>query len=156
MTYADEDQSDQHIFWRWHGTTDQIRMALYTDSTRDGTIAFENIQPTYDAVAFENALDPGILVPYNCSARHGSTFLNGAVDGTAVTANTTPTALPDLSSADLNLAYDYMGTIRTFRIWDADLTDEGIAYVSERSEEPTISLSFNSSESSFTVSDWLP
>jgi hypothetical protein len=156
ITYADEDQSSQHIFWRWHGTTGQMLMTLYTESTRDGTIAFENTLPTYAAAGFENALDPGILVPYNCSARHGSTFLNGAVDGTALTASTTPVVLPDTSSTDLDLAYDYMGTIRTFRIWDADLTDEGIAYVSERSEEPTISLSFNSSESSFTVSDWLP
>ena len=67
-----------------------------------------------------------INVPYNIASRHGSTFINGAVDGVAITEDTTPTALPDLSTTDLNLAYDYMGTIRTFRVWDVDLGDEGL------------------------------
>jgi len=34
--------------------------------------------------------------------------------------------LPDLSTTDLNLAYDYMGTIKTFRMWADDLGDSGI------------------------------
>lgn len=68
----------------------------------------------------------GVNVPYNIASRHGSTFINGAADGTALTADTTPVALPDLSATDLSLAYDYMGTIRTFRVWSDDLGDDGI------------------------------
>ena len=68
----------------------------------------------------------GINVPYNIASRHGSTFINGATDGVALTEDTTPTALPDLSTTDLELAPTYMGTIRTFRMWDVDLGDEGI------------------------------
>ena len=156
MTYADEDLITNVAFFRWGPVGDWIRWEVQTLSTNTGRLVVQQAEnAVYDNV-ISDEFSPDILVPYNIASRHGSTFINGAVDGTALTADTTPVALPDLSSTDLNLAYDYMGTIRTFRIWDADLTDEGIAYVSERSEEPTISLSFNSSESSFTVSDWLP
>lgn len=80
---------------------------------------------TVDAVT-GGSFTSDVNVPFNIASRHGSTFINGAVDGTALTANTTPVALPDLSATDLNLAYDYMGTIRTFRVWDVDLGDTGI------------------------------
>ena len=72
----------------------------------------------------------GINVTFNIASRHGSTFINGAVDGTALTANTTPTALPDLSSTDMQIGSTFMGTIKLFRVWAEDLTDEGIAEAS--------------------------
>lgn len=72
----------------------------------------------------------GVNTPFNFASRHGSAFINGAVDGVALTADTTPTALPDLSSTDLNLAFDYMGTIKTLRMWNEDLGDAGIAEAS--------------------------
>jgi hypothetical protein len=97
---------------------------------------------------------PGILVPYNIASRHGMTFINGAVDGVALTANTTPTNLPDLSATDLNLAYDYMGTVERFRVWGVDLGDGGIELASAPSLEPSLSLTFDSSESSYIVDDW--
>jgi len=68
----------------------------------------------------------GINEPFNIASRHGSTFINGAVDGTALTANTTPIALPDLSSADMQIGDTFMGTIKLFRVWSDDLTDAGI------------------------------
>jgi len=159
MTYADTTPSTEAVFTRWLiDSNNRIENYLISNGATTGQyVSLQSSSGIVDLVATSGTYySPGILVPYNIASRHGSTFINGAVEGTALTANTTPVALPDLSSTDLELAYDYMGTIRTFRIWDADLTDEGIAYVSERSEEPTISLSFNSSESSFTVSDWLP
>ena len=72
----------------------------------------------------------GVNVPFNISSRHGSTFINGAVGGTALTADTTPTALPNLSSTDLNLGRTFMGTIGQFRMWAEDLTDAGITEAS--------------------------
>jgi len=94
-------------------------------------------------------------VPINVSSRHGSTFVNLATDGTSYTANTTPTALPDLSSTDLNLADNYMGTISEFRVWDKDLGDAGIVEATNPSLEPSLSLTFEGTgTTSFTVSDW--
>jgi len=67
----------------------------------------------------------GINVPFNIASRHGSTFINGAVDGTALTADTTPVALPDLLATDMDIGSTFMGTIKLFRVWADDLTDAG-------------------------------
>ena len=108
-----------------------------------------------DAVTSANDyFSPDILVPYNIASRHGSTFINGAVNGVALTANTTPTALPDLSSTDLSLGYTYMGTIKTFRVWNVDITDTGLVEATAPSLEPSLSLSFDSTESSFVDKGW--
>ena len=72
----------------------------------------------------------GNLLAFNTASRHGSGFINGAISGTALTANTTPSALPDLADNNLVLGYDFMGTIAQFRMWDEDLTDTGIAEAS--------------------------
>lgn len=93
---------------------------------------------------------PDINVPFNIASRHGSTFINGAVDGTALTADTTPVALPDLSATDLQLGYDYMGTISLFRIWADDLGDAGIAEASSLSLLPSLNLTFDGQSTSFT------
>jgi hypothetical protein len=100
------------------------------------------------------AYTPGVLVPYNIASRHGSTFINGAVDGVALTADTTPVALPDLSATDFNLGFDYMGTISMLRVWADDLADVGIAEATEPSEVPSLQLTFDNSETSFTIQDW--
>jgi hypothetical protein len=108
-----------------------------------------------DFLSDVSAYSPNINVPFNIASRHGSTFINGAVDGTALTANTTPTAMPNLSSSTLSLGFDFMGTIGQFRMWDEDLTDTGIATASAPSTEPSLQLTFDgSSTSSFTVLDW--
>ena len=67
----------------------------------------------------------GILQPFNFASTHASTFVAAAVNGTSLIDNTTPTALPDLSSTDINLAYDFNGTIKLARIWDKDITEAG-------------------------------
>jgi hypothetical protein len=129
----------------------------------DSSIAGNGIRWDFDQEA-NNVIDQvssgyinpfGILVPFDIASRHGSTFINGATNGVALTADTTPTALPDLSSTDLNLAYDYMGTISEFRVWDKDLGDDGIVEATNPSLEPSLSLTFEGTgTSSFTVSEW--
>jgi hypothetical protein len=47
-----------------------------------------------------------------------------------------------------------MGTVKLFRVWANDLGDDGIVDASEPSEEPSLSLTFDGSEGSFTVLDW--
>jgi hypothetical protein len=72
----------------------------------------------------------GTNVTFNLATRNGSTFINSAISGTSLTADTTPTALPNLSATDLILGYDFMGTIGQFRMWDEDLGDAGITVAS--------------------------
>lgn len=73
---------------------------------------------------------PGINVPFSIASRHGDNFVNGAVDGTALTANLTPTILPDLSSTPIQIGSTFNGFINTLRVWDVDIGDAGIAEAS--------------------------
>jgi hypothetical protein len=134
MTYADDGTNNTVTLASWPlNASNAIGLSVETDVS-GGTGGFEVVQVANGVVEIIqtiNTYSPDILVPYSIASRHGSTFVNGAVDGTALTADTTPTALPDLSSTDLNLGPDYMGTIKTFRIWDRDLTDTGIAIASD-------------------------
>jgi hypothetical protein len=113
-------------------SNNKINNYLISNGATTGQIVFlQRDAGTSDFTASPaTTYSPGILVPFNIASRHGSTFVNGAVDGTALTADTTPVALPDLSATDLDLGYDFMGTIKTFRMWAADLGDTGIAEAS--------------------------
>jgi len=156
MTYADTDAGDEVIFSRWQqSATNLIAHKLSTSGTRTGNpLIVQEADGVADSVLFGGLFDSGVLLPYNIASRHGSTFVNGAVDGTALTENDTPVALPDLSATDLDLGYDYMGTINQFRVWSQDLGDTGIVDATEPSLEPSLSLTFDSTDSSFIVRDF--
>ena len=74
---------------------------------------------------------PSLATPYALSSRHGATFVNGAYGGTILTADTTPTSLPNLSAANCQLGNIFMGTIAVFRQWDEDIGDAGITAASQ-------------------------
>jgi len=108
---------------KWGG----VGMALDTHDTATGGFVFTTDDGNTEYVeTSDTALAPGINVPFNISSRHGSTFVNGAVDGVALTASTTPTALPDLSSTNLQIAYNFMGTVGKFRQFAGDVGDAGL------------------------------
>jgi len=133
MTYADTGNATELFFLKWdESATDRIQLYLDTATGGTGHAAFQQKKDANNDIvrSLFDTYSPGISVPFNIASRHGSTFINGAVDGTALTANTTPTALPDLSSTDMQIGYDFMGTIKLFRVWSDDLTDEGIAEAS--------------------------
>jgi hypothetical protein len=159
MTYADEDlRTSNPMFARWYADANNL---IYLKNNTfgasiTGRVDFQQVYAGTTDVVVSGITEyaPGVLVPYNIASRHGSTFLNGAVDGTALTEDTTPVALPDLSATDLELGYEYMGTIGTFRVWDQDLGDDGIVTATAPSLEPSLSLTFDGSGLSFTVLDW--
>jgi len=129
MTYADTGNATELFFLRWDESVNE-RIQLYLDTITGGTgqVAFQQKKDANNDIvrSLSDTYSPGISVPFNIASRHGSTFINGAVDGTALTANTTPTALPDLSSTDMQIGSTFMGTIKLLRVWADDLTDEGI------------------------------
>ena len=131
MTYADDNDNNTTLPWRWRlDSSNLIYNTISTAGTRTGQPRFIQQQATsgYDAVfGANNVYSPDVNVPFNFAGRYGSTFINGAHEGTLLTANTTPTILPDLSSTNLELGYIFMGTIGKFRVWSDDLTDSGIA-----------------------------
>ena len=140
MTYADGGSSTDGVFFDWINGTDFITYRASGAATNTGKIDFiQKDAGVQDVVSSSNGvIAEGVFSPFNLASRHGSTFINGATDGTALTADTTPTALPDLSTTDLKLGYDFMGTIGKFRVWSDDLTDTGIATASA----PTFTTEF--------------
>lgn len=128
ITYADEGTSTQAMFYRWYVSgSDRIQARFYTNTGTGGLNVSQTATSGGSASsAINNVYTPGVYVPFNIASRHGSTFVNGAVDGVALTAKTTTTALPDLSSTNLQIAQDFMGTIGHFRQWDEDIGDTGI------------------------------
>ena len=156
MTYADTGNAELTFFdWR-ADSYNYIQANLRTQTTATGEVYHVQAAAsvTDDVDGRSSQYTPGVFVPFNTASRHGSTFINGAVDGVALTADTTPLALPDLSATDFNLGHDYMGTISMFRVWADDLADAGIAEATEPSEVPSLQLTFDNSETSFTIQDW--
>lgn len=141
MTYADTDTSvtaaiDGELVWyrRFIDVNNSIGAAMQTlgvDTGRPLFIQAETSSGVDTAAGSSTEYEAGINVPFNIASRHGSTFVNGAVGGTALTANTTPVAIADLSATDLALASTGGPMIITkFRMWAEDIGDTGIAEAS--------------------------
>jgi hypothetical protein len=158
MTYADTGLTSSTRFIRWvQNATNYIQTVVQTNGSYEGRLRFtqrESISGLEEIGTTGTYFTPDTNVPFNIASRHGSTFLNGAEGGTALTADTTPTALAGLSSTDLLLCDTFMGTIGQFRIWSDDLGDVGITEATLPSTEPSLSLTFDGSENSFIVLDW--
>jgi hypothetical protein len=115
-------------FLSWKSAaTDFISIHLVTNSSKTGEFAAvqreaasgldivrENTNGTYS---------PGINVPFSIANRHGETFINGAVDGTVLTPDLTPTALPDLSANSMQIAPTFNGHIGAEAGWVTDIGD---------------------------------
>jgi len=129
MSWTDENISVNKTMFSWSSDASNfIRGYMDTGGALTGRVVLQSKASGVDDFSAKGSDDytVGTNVAFNISSRHGSSFLNHATDGTALTANTTPTALPNLSSSTLSLGFDFMGTIGKFRMWDEDLGDTGI------------------------------
>lgn len=157
MTYADTDGYGLVQFHRWErDSSNRIYKSIDGFGTNIGkpVTVMTVLGVTDYSIGDADHYSPGINVPFNYADRYGSTFVNSALEGTALTANTTPVGLPDLSDSDLTLGKTFMGTIGSFRVWADDLGDAGLVEATSPSLEPSLSLTFDGSQTSFTVSDW--
>ncbi len=132
MTYADTGLGEAvPVRWRIDGSN-KVLWEVNTNGAKTGKLDIS--QSSVGVDDFVSSIDtyytPGINVPFNIASRHGSTFVNGSTDGVALTANTTPTALPDLSATDFQIGFDFMGNIGKARVWADDIGDTGIARAS--------------------------
>jgi len=156
MTYADKGITPNVEFVSWLADTDnKIQLRVDTDAAltgRPGVIVRE--AGVEDAVFGSHThYSPGINVPFDIASRNGSTFVNGAVDGTALTANTAPTVIPDLSAADFDIAPTFNGTIKSLRVWDKDISDTGIATASAPTftDEFAMTVTTTTANETFTI-----
>jgi hypothetical protein len=109
-------------FFNW--TADADNGLLVQSSASDFTFTQE-AATVVDTVT-GGSYTSGINQPFNLASRHGNTFINGAVDGIALTANLTPTALPNLVTADFQIGPDFMGHIQELPLYAADVADTGL------------------------------
>jgi hypothetical protein len=134
ITYADSGSTNTALPWRWRvDNSNLIYNRFSTSGSRTGQPQFiqGSTSSGNDSVVGANNVYPsGTDVTFNLAGRYGSTFINGAHEGTLLTVNTTPTGLPALSSTDLELGQLFMGTIGQFRVWSDDLGDVGITEAS--------------------------
>jgi hypothetical protein len=158
MTYADDDTGLVIQFAYWSTGADTVYSALSNGGTRTGQIRFFSTDANGTPISSDSSLttySPGVFVPFNIAGRHGTTFVNGAIDGVALTTTTsTVDALPDLSTADLSLGNNFMGTIENFQIFDRDVGDDGLVTLTKPSEVPSLFITFDGSNDSYTVLDW--
>lgn len=130
LAYGDADSAADVTFINWERDADDyIRWTLNTSGSKTGEVTFsQSDSGTLDAVTSDSAAyAPGNIVPFNIAARHGSTFINGAVDGTALTEDLTPTGLALLGSANLSIGSNFTGVISVLQAWDSDKGNGGIA-----------------------------
>jgi hypothetical protein len=119
MTYADTGSQLEVTLSRWRfDGNNQVFQFIDTRDTATGLVTFRSAESgVFDDVnSSPTTYSPGINVPFNIASRHTSSDINGAVDGTALTANTTPIALPDLSATDFQIAYTGVVNIKSLRI----------------------------------------
>ena len=134
ITYADSGSTNTALPWRWRADNSNIIYnRVSTSGSRTGQPQFLQGSTSSGAdsvVGGNNVYSAGTNATFNLAGRYGSTFINGAHEGTLLTVNTTPTGLPALSSTNLELGQLFMGTIGQFRMWDEDITDAGITEAS--------------------------
>ncbi|MGR3495142.1 phage head spike fiber domain-containing protein [Citreimonas sp.] len=137
MTYADTGvpasttgAAGEVVFHTWRANgANYVEAALGTPTSLTGTVVFaQEALSVRSDVLDADTYSPGINKPYAIAASHEATRLNGAVSGTALNDDTTPTALPDLSATNLELAFTgILGiedfTIGAFATADADLAE---------------------------------
>jgi len=143
MTYADNGLTPtttggagevSFLLWK-SGSTDYISTGIDTGGSRlgqyDASQRSTNSGGQQLSQGSTTDYSPNTNVPFNIASRHGSTFINGATEGT-LTTSVYPSrqGLPDLSSTDLDLGFVFMGTIGEFRMWSDDLGDVGITEAS--------------------------
>jgi len=124
-TYADDGGSFRPL--QWASASNSIR---YYIDTASGTGQVKGFQfgPLASSSSSSGAsvYSPGVNVPMNIASRHAASSFNIAVDGSAQTENTTSTGLPDLETADLQLAYTGGSMIlQEVSLWDVGIGDAG-------------------------------
>jgi len=143
MTYTDNgtganiNSGDHQFFSISQSLTNYILHGISTSASRTGQPIAEQRSTAQNGVSGVRISSlgggqdfaPGVLVPYNVSARHSTAGVQGANEGTANSFTATPTdkvTLADLSNESLEFGVKYMGTIRQFRQWDEDIGETGI------------------------------
>lgn len=129
VTYADNNIDPEVTFLDWLALPGNfIRHYINTTGANTGFLLMsQDYAGTFDSSNTNiTYFSPSTNVPFSISGRHGATFVQGAVNGAALTQDSTPAALPDLSTYTLKLAQKFNGYLTEFRQGIGDIGSEGI------------------------------
>lgn len=159
VTYPDQSNISMQIdgtmtgtpstFTRWGGAS----TAYLLQSASSSVYSFAQYGGELQTVT-GGSFTSGIDVPFNVASRHGANYINGAVNGTALTASSSTLPFPVLNASPIQLGPTFMGNIGDFRQWNTDVGNAGIVAASAPSLLPSLNLNFDSSNSSYIVNDW--
>jgi hypothetical protein len=130
LTYADQNLSPQVEFFNQQTGNDFIRTDMRSD-VGSGRVDFENRYfGLFDGVSSGTSdLSPGVNNAFNLGYRVTTSALNGALNGTSYTENTTLSGIVDHSASPMEIASLFTGFISEFRMWGADIGNTGIEEV---------------------------
>lgn len=128
MTYADEGLVTQGIFMVWDLDGSNSIYDYFKTDSGTGELVTRQIEGSVGVSVNSHisAYIPGTNVPFSVASYHTSSAINGAHEGTLLTANLTPTALPDLSSTDIQLWPKLMGYIDHWMMYNDNIEDAGV------------------------------
>jgi hypothetical protein len=127
VTYAYEGTSNVATFFSQTADSDNnIVVRLDTDAGTGDAVFIQEAGGVQDFVQSVSAFTQGANVPFNIASYHTPASINGALSGTALTANTTPVTLADLSATDFRIGTTFNGFINQLVVWPNDIEDAGI------------------------------
>lgn len=129
-TAGDQDQAFEVMPYIWEQDTSNKVFAYLRSDLSPSLFQFRQYEAGNSDHVTSGEHPLGVNVPFSIAARHGPTYVNGAVNGASLTPNLTPAALANLALADLSVAKDFMGVIKHFTVDAGDPGDAGIAEAS--------------------------
>lgn len=122
-TYADEAAADQVTLMDWRADANNyITITLSTDTTNVGLVTLKMaVAGTEWTVSSATELTPGVNASFDIAWRVTASEINVAVNGDAGTANTSPTSIPNLASADMT--FEGNGTRSLVKVADDAIND---------------------------------
>jgi len=130
MSYADNSNVNEAIFFRRIvDASNYVQMTLSTTAGDTGEPR-ATMRSTTDgidnSVGATDVYSPGIDVEFSVAARFTDSVVQGAADGTAFTADTTPTVMPNVTGEDFDIGVTFTGNIELVMAGTGDPGEAGI------------------------------
>ena len=158
FSYADRDGLEAQP-WRWsQGSDELLSMYLYSTGGETGEInVFHEARGnSINTNTSTTHYSPGVLVPFNIAVTGGSKEVAIAAEGINYGASTgTIKHLPNLEYANLQIGYDFSGTISSLRVWDTNLGVQGRMDATAPDLTPSLQLNFDGSNTSYSDDGWV-
>jgi len=131
FTYDAVAHNNRVTFWRWR-ETDWSRYLLtkIDNNPTDGLFITQHDDDTVSTKIMSEMFTPGSDIPFSIATRHGAGVLQAAVNGTLLSLDATPDAMPSLSTVVMELGFKGVFTMEQFAMWHEDIGASAITSAS--------------------------